>query len=68
MFICDIVPLALLGCKEDKNTFPPWMFVLGALLEDGIPVPEILGNASFFQILSGCWILMAVFPTVTTDS
>lgn len=49
--------------KKSKSSFCPWLYSLGALLEDGIPVPKEMEIKTFFRILTGCWILTAVILT-----
>lgn len=43
--------------------FPCWLFVLGALLEDGIPPPNKIEGKPTYRLIFGCWIIAAVFLT-----
>lgn len=46
-----------------KGSLSPWLFTLGALLEDGIPVTSKIEKQSWFRVLTGSWILAAVILT-----
>lgn len=47
--------------EKVKGSFCPWMYVLGALLEDGVPLPEKIERNSVFRVVFGCWIIVCVF-------
>lgn len=49
--------------KKSKNSFCPWLYSLGALLEDVIPAPKLLEGHTWFRIYLGSWILSAIFLT-----
>lgn len=46
-----------------KNSFCPWLYVLGALLEDGVPLPRTLKDNPGLRAIFGCWIITCVFLT-----
>lgn len=55
--------LALSVCfflKKIKTSFCPWLYVLGALIEDGVPIPRKLEKHSIFRVIFGCWIIIGV--------
>lgn len=43
-----------------KTSFCPWLYLLGALLEDGVPIPEKLEKNSIFRLVFGSWIIIGV--------
>lgn len=47
--------------KKIENSFCPWLYVLGALLEDGVPIPGKFENSLVFRFVFGCWIIVCVF-------
>lgn len=49
--------------KKIKSSFCPWLYVLGALLEDGVPILGKLEKNSVFRLVFGCWILICVLLT-----
>lgn len=46
--------------RKIRTSFAPWMYVLGGLLEDGIPLPGKLENSLVFRLVFGCWIIVGV--------
>lgn len=46
--------------KKIKGSFCPWLYVLGPLFEDGVPLPEKLEKNSIFRGVVGCWIIVCV--------
>lgn len=60
-YICLTLALSFwLFWNMFKGAFCPWMYVLGALLEDGVPLPGKIEKSSFFRVIFGCWIIVCV--------
>lgn len=49
----------LLG-KNLETSFCPWMYILGGLLEDGVPIPGKIEKSWIFRIVFGSWIIIGV--------
>lgn len=49
--------------RRFKTSFCPWMYVLGALLEDGVHIPEKLEKSLVFRLVFGGWIIVCVLLT-----
>lgn len=49
--------------KKSQGSFCSWLYVLGALLEDGVSLPGKLERKSTFRLIFGCWIIAGVFLT-----
>ncbi|OXA54921.1 hypothetical protein Fcan01_11864 [Folsomia candida] len=49
--------------KNYRGSFCPWMYVLGALLEDGVQLPTIVEGQAIFRWVFGPWIIISVFLT-----
>lgn len=60
--LCFFLSIYLLLTKH-KASFPVILYGLGALLEDGIPLPAVLEKKTSIRILLGGWILTTVILT-----
>lgn len=43
-----------------KSSFCPWLYLLGGLLEDGVPITGKIEKRSVFRLVFGCWIIVGV--------
>lgn len=59
-FLLVIILWRYLKYREYQGSFCPWMYVLGAILEDGVPVPGTIEGQSAFRLVFGCWIIVCV--------
>lgn len=62
-YFCLTIILSFWMLKKLQGSFCSWLFVLGALLEDGVPLPRKLEKNSAFRLIFGCWIIVCVFIT-----
>ncbi|OXA44393.1 hypothetical protein Fcan01_20854 [Folsomia candida] len=46
-----------------SETFSPWLFLLGTLLEECSPIPAKLKKSTSFRLVVGVWGIMAIFLT-----
>lgn len=49
--------------KKLRGSFCPWLYLLGGLLEDGVPILRKLEKESAFRLVFGCWIIVCVLLT-----
>lgn len=62
-YITVTLALSVWYHKKYKGSYAPWLAVLGALVEEGIPVRRIVERNHFFRAIFGCWIIICVTLT-----